>query len=422
MNSPATSLGSGLEAVVRWCRARPMAVDVILAAIICVLALAEVASASAAAGSEPDGVAYALTVLGAVALIWRRIAPLTVLVVVSAALVAFWLLDYASFQSVLGLPAVYSAAVHGKNRRRTWLTIVVCTLVMFAVAAVTVLDGPDGFSWTNAVSMAVYLSGAAAVGVVIRNREQIFVDLENRADRAEAERLAAALRAVSRERIRIAREMHDVVAHGMSVITVQAAAAQAIMRTDPDAAEESLVQIEAVGRESLDEMRRMLGVLRSGDEEMSTFEPQPRLGDVRNLVAHCTEAGVPTTLEVAGAERELPAGVGLAAYRIVQEALTNVLKHAGTSARANVRLGYGTHTLEVDVTDDGRGAVTSLSGTGSGHGLIGMLERVEVYGGTFNAQPQSGGGYRVTAVLLIEDSTNRPSVVAAEAQATGSPS
>lgn len=396
-----------------------MVVDVVFAALICVLAFVEIASTTIDDAAEPDALAYGLTAIGAVALIWRRIAPLAVLVVVSAVLVTFWLLDYSSFQSVLGLPAVYSAVVHGENRRRTWLTVATCTVVMFAAASVSILDEADGYSWTNAISMLAYLGGAAVVGVVIRNRKRIFVDMEDRADRAEAERLAEAQRAVARERIRIAREMHDVVAHGMSVITVQAAAAQAIVRTDPDAAEESLAQIESVGRESLNEMRRMLGVLRSGDDDdMSSFEPQPRLDDVRVLVAHCEEAGVPTSLSVTGVERELPTGVGLAAYRLAQESLTNVLKHAGESATADVRLHYGADTLEIDVTDDGRGAVSSLSTTGTGHGLIGMRERVEVYGGQFCAEPRTGGGYGVRAVFPIEDDV-RPGITPADTPPTG---
>jgi signal transduction histidine kinase len=420
MTRPDAFLLGSARGAVRWCRARPMAVDVVFAALIGALAFAEVASARELGDREADALAYWLTAVGAVALIWRRIAPLTVLVTVTIVLGTFWLLGYGSFQSVLGLPAVYSAVVHGENRRRTWLTVGACTLAMLGAAAVSILDEPDGFSMSNAISMVAYLAGAAAVGAVVRNRKQIFVDMEDRADRAEADQLAEAQRAVAHERIRIAREMHDVVAHGMSVITVQAAAAQAIVRSDPDAAAESLAQIEATGRESLNEMRRMLGVLRSGDDETSTFEPQPGLGEIRGLVNRCIDAGVPTELVVTGSERELPAGVGLAAYRLVQEALTNVFKHAGTSAQADVRLDYTDDALQIEVVDDGRGAVTSLSSTGGGNGLIGMRERVEVYGGEFSAQPSPGGGYRVRAALPIETAVGRPSISDADAQPTRS--
>jgi len=384
------------------------------------LAIAEVASGTNSHKQEPDALAYVLTAAGAASLIWRRVTPLTVLAVITVVLSTYWLLGYGSFQAVLGLPAVYSATAHGEDRRRTWQTVSASMVVMFAAASASVLYGPDGFSESNAVSMAAYLGAAAAVGVVIRNRQQIFFDLEDRADRAEAERLTAAQRAVARERIRIAREMHDVVAHGMSVITVQASAAQAIVHSDPDAAAESLAQIETVGRESLNEMRRMLGVLRSGDDESSTFEPQPGLREMRSLVNHCTDAGVPTELTVTGSERELSAGVGLAAYRLVQEALTNVLKHAGTSARADVRLDYTDDALQIEVVDDGRGAVSSLDSTGGGNGLIGMRERVDVYGGEFSAQPSPGGGYRVRAALPIETALSRPGISDADAQPTRS--
>jgi signal transduction histidine kinase len=396
-----------------------MAVDVVFAAFIGVLAFAEASSASIGE-RESDAQAYLLVAVGAASLIWRRVAPLTVLIVMTVVLSTFWLLGYGSFQSVLGLPAVYSATVHGENRHRTWLTVAASIAVLLTAASVSILDDADGFMWSNAVSMVAYLGGAAAVGVVIRNRQQIFVDLEDRADRAESERLAEAQRAVARERIRIAREMHDVVAHGMSVMTVQSSAAQAIVHSDPDAAAESLAQIETVGRESLNEMRRMLGVLRSGDDETSTFEPQPGLGEMRGLVNHCTDAGVQTELTVTGSERDLPAGVGLAAYRLVQEALTNVLKHAGASAHADVRLDYTDDALEIEVVDDGRGAVSSLSSTGGGNGLIGMRERVEIYGGEFSAQPSPGGGYCVRATLPIETALGRPSISDADAQPTRS--
>jgi signal transduction histidine kinase len=396
-----------------------MAVDVVLAALIGVASFADVASSNDLAGRETEVAEYLLSAAGAFALIWRRIAPLTVLVAVTAVISTYWLLGYTAFQSLLGLFAFYSAAAHGVNRRRTWLTVAACIPVLIVVAAVSILDEPDGFDWANAVNITVYLTGAAAVGAVVRNRKRIFVDMEDRADRAETERQTVAQRAVARERNRIAREMHDVVAHGMSVITVQAGAAKEIVHADPDAAEQSLAEIEAVGRESLNEMRRMLGVLRSGDDDTSSFEPTPRLDDVLALVSHCNEAGVPTTLQVTGTQRELPAGVGLAVYRVVQEALTNVLKHAGTPARADVRLDFGETSLEIEVTDDGRDAGNSAPATAGGQGLIGMSERVEAYGGELTTQPRTGGGYRVRAVLPIE-AVARPTATTADTQPTGS--
>jgi signal transduction histidine kinase len=348
-------------------------------------------------------------------LIWRRYVPEVVLVVVSVVLIIFWTRGYGAFNSALGLSALYAVAVHGENRRRAWTTMAVACLAMMAAASVSILDMPEGFAYANGVSMAVFLAGSIAIGLVIRNRERIFVDTQRRAEVAEADRLAEAERAVARERSRIAREMHDVVAHGMSVIAVQAAAAQEIAHTNPDKAVEVLARIEAVGRESLTEMRRMLGVLRDSDDHPAGLAPQPTLDDVAGAVAKSAESGVPTELVVSGQVRELPPGVELAAFRIVQEALTNALKHAGRTASVRVHIDHRPTTLAIEITDDGRGAVSSLATSGGGNGLIGMRERVEIYGGDLSAAPRPGGGYSVRAVLPTADET-RPDVASASTE------
>ena len=198
--------------------------------------------------------------------------------------------------------------------------------------------------------------------MIIRNRERIFVDTERRATAAEADRLAAAERAVASERSRIAREMHDVVAHSMSVISVQAAAGREIVHADPDKAAKVFATIEAVGRESLAELRRMLGVLRDTGDHGAALSPQPGIADITAVVAQSSASGVPTELVIEGDQRALAPGIELAVYRVVQEALTNVLKHAGPSTSAAVHIAYGTNELTVEVTDDGRGAATELSG------------------------------------------------------------
>jgi len=300
------------------------------------------------------------------------------------------------------------------------VALTVAIVILMVGAGVSILNPVDGFAYSNAVSMMAFLVVGTAVGVVIRNREQIFVDAQRRAEVAEADRLVEAERAVALERTRIAREMHDVVAHGMSVIAVQAAAAQQIAYTDPDKTVEVLSRIENVGRESLSEMRRMLGVLRDGDGNRGTLSPQPTLSDVAEAVAQSVESGVVTDLIVDGDQRELPPGVELAAFRIVQEALTNVRKHGGRSASAAVRLHYGEDTLMVEVRDDGAGATTSLSRSGGGNGLIGMRERVEIYGGQFSAGPEAGGGYLVRAVLRVTE--DRPGVGSATPLAVETPS
>jgi signal transduction histidine kinase len=198
--------------------------------------------------------------------------------------------------------------------------------------------------------------------------------------------------------------MHDVVAHSMSVIAVQAAAGREIVHSNPDKAADVFERIETVGREALAELRRMLGVLRETGDEQTSLAPQPGIGDLAAAVEQSRAVGVETTLVVAGEQRALAPGIELAAYRIVQEALTNVRKHAG-AASATVRIAYEPRALVIEVSDDGRGAVTSLSRSGAGHGLIGMRERVEIYGGELTSGPRPGGGFVVRAVLPVVGDT-----------------
>jgi signal transduction histidine kinase len=393
-----------MSAALRWARDPRVLFDLVVAAAVAVLSVFEVASTSA----EPlpgervaDGFAYALVIAGSVSLVWRRKRPIAVLVIVTAALVTFWLRGHAALLSVLGLPALYAVAAHAERRRRAWWALGVTCICLLAMASVSVLDRPDGFAYLEGLSIAAFLVGAVAAGLIIRNRERIFVDTERRAAAAEADRLAEAERAVARERSRIAREMHDVVAHSMSVVAVQAAAGREIVHVNPDKAAEVFARIETVGRESLTELRRMLGVLRDSGDHDASLSPQPGIADIAAAVAQSTATGVATELVIEGQQKPLAPGIELTAFRIVQEALTNVRKHAGASASATVRMSYEAHDLTLEVTDDGRGAATSLSGIGTGHGLIGMRERVEIYGGHFASGPRRGGGYAVHVVLPI---------------------
>jgi len=378
-------------------------VDVLVAVAVAVLSVLDVAAADDPTRGQrpPDALAYALVITASLNLFWRRRAPIAVLAYVTAAIVVMYLLDYGAFLSVLGLPALYAVAAHEDHRRRAWWAMVASCVLLLVAASVSLLDTDDGFDALTLVSMIAFLGGAVTAGVVIRNRERIFVDTERRATAAEADRLAAAERAVASERSRIAREMHDVVAHSMSVISVQAAAGREIVHADPDKAAKVFATIEAVGRESLAELRRMLGVLRDSCEHGVALSPQPGIADVTALVAQSSASGVSTELVVEGHQRALPPGIELAVYRVVQEALTNVLKHAGPSTSAVVRIAYGANELTLEIADDGRGAATALSAGGAGHGLIGMRERVEIYGGTFSAGPREGGGYGICAALPI---------------------
>jgi signal transduction histidine kinase len=272
----------------------------------------------------------------------------------------------------------------------------------------------DGFTPFVVGAVFTLHLAAAVFGEVVYQRRQRNVELWARAAQAEAEVETRARLAVNEERTRIAREMHDIVAHGISVISVQASAAQEIARSDPDRTIGILEDIEATGREALAEMRRMLGVLRKGDDHKVALSPQPSLTELSTSIAQRVEAGLPTELVIAGQQHPLSPGLELAAFRIIQEALTNVAKHAGDSSTAIVALTYEPTTFTISITDTGIGAVSNLSSTGSGHGLIGMQERVDAYDGEFAAGPRTGGGYQVRAVFPLHERTIRHRGVPAE--------
>jgi signal transduction histidine kinase len=231
-------------------------------------------------------------------------------------------------------------------------------------------------------------------GMYLRTRRLYVAELRERAVRAEAEREQRAREAVADEQRRIARELHDAVAHAMSVMVVQAEAAEEMLGVDPEKARVPVQRIQSVGRDGLAEMRRLLAVLRTGESPGKA--PQPGLAQLDVLAEEIRSAGLPVELTVEGQPRPLPVGVDISAYRIVQEALTNVLRHA-RATHVDVRLRYG-DTLELDVEDDGIGVLTATNG---GHGLVGMRERVGLYGGTLEAGPVATG-FRVRATLPLE--------------------
>jgi signal transduction histidine kinase len=272
-----------------------------------------------------------------------------------------------------------------------------------AVAAIAAADlaRPGSFSASGSRPGA-WLAFAIAwlVGRDLRRRRQRVVDLEERAVHLERQREEQAQQAVAEERGRIARELHDVIAHGVSVIVVQAQAGPHLV-SDPERVIGVFRAIESSGREGLVELRRMLGILRSEDEQLA-IGPQPGLASLQSLVEQVRASGLPVELRIEGEPVHLPAGVDLSAYRIVQEALTNVVRHAGDAA-AEVVIRYGALELELDVVDDGRGPAMRVNG--SGHGLIGMRERVALYGGTLEAGTRDSGGYAVRARLPFGDAT-----------------
>ena len=264
-----------------------------------------------------------------------------------------------------------------------------------SVAAVVVHNDPRSAVGNFIVGSIIFtIVWSIAFGV---GRKSVETDeAKERAARAEREREERAHLAVADERARIARELHDVVGHSVSVMTVQASAVRRLLRSDQEREREALLIVERTGREALAEMRRMVGVLRR-PEEAPALAPQPSLEQLDKLVEQARRAGLPVELRVEGESVQLPAGVDLTAYRLIQEGLTNAIKHA-QATRAEVFVRYNGDRVELVVSDDGNG---SPGGGGGGHGLVGMRERVSVYGGELEAGPRPSGGFRLRATLPI---------------------
>ena len=369
------------------------------AAVVAVLAgTGQVAVWTADAGplAEDRPVHALLLAVATVPLFARRSRPLLVLLLVLGASWVQFELGGSAFQPWFAvLLALYAVGAHADRRS---------AVVGAAATAASVLSGDvpkllAGEPVDEVVPAWFVLAGIWGLGRWIRSRRRETADLAARAARAEQDRAAHAAQAVADERARIARELHDLVAHSMGVIVIQSQAAQRAVDADPDAARSALAAIEGSGRQGLAEMRRLLGLLTSRDDGSTT--PQPSLRGLPDLVAQVRSAGLPVELETAGDLSALPAGVDLAAYRIVQEALTNVLKHAGpATATVCVRLCGG--ALEVEVCDDGRGPAAGTTPSGTGHGHVGMRERAALYGGSVEAGDRPGGGYRVRARLAVD--------------------
>ena len=323
------------------------------------------------------------------ALYWRRRAPLAVLAVVLVAWASTIGSGYADLGGV-AIIALYSAGRYATDDRWAYLG------VGAAIFVVTLDNLADPAPWGEAVFGAVVMFVAWYVGRRLRMRQE-------RAAQLLREQAAEARRIVIEERARIARELHDVVAHRVSLMTVQAGAAKAVAAQDPEGALRAMGAVEEAGRQALEELRHLLGVLRP-ETDPDGLGPQPGLADLPRLVEQIRRAGLDVSLATDRVAAELPARVDLFAYRIVQEALTNVLKHAGPGTRSKVRLGSDSSGIVIEVLDDGRGA-TVLPGLdpddagARGHGIVGMRERARLLGGTLDARPRPGGGFSVVAHL-----------------------
>jgi signal transduction histidine kinase len=289
--------------------------------------------------------------------------------------------------------ALASAVAMGAipDRRRRALGFPLMLGATTTVALVQPSGGLDDVAW-----LGFFVTAAWMVGYAIATRTRLAHELRARAERAERERERLAEEAVADERARIARELHDVVAHSVSVMVVQAAGVRRLLKPDQEREREALLVVERIGRESLTEMRRMLGVLRTSGEG-AALTPSPGLQHVERLVEQARRAGLSVNLEVSGEPVQLPSGLDLSAYRILQEGLTNALKH-GERSKASIRVRYGTDELELEVVDESARPTTVPD---DGHGLAGMRERVAVYGGEFEAGPRDEGGFRVRARLPL---------------------
>ncbi len=403
-----------MSAIYAWLRRHRVLVDTALAVVIFLLGLGQAVS-----GSRWATLLVAIVMTAPVA--FRRRAPLLAFAICIAG--GAWQM----IAAISGLPGsgpiasdvavlvlIYTVAAY-RPRRDSIIAMLIC-LAGSALAVIAWIPlarpaagqpfgpptpGPLPVDQLLARGLfAVVLFGGSTLtawvlGDSMRYRRGYYAALEDKAARLEAERNAQAKVAAAAERARIARELHDVVAHHVSVMVVQADGAGYALRTDPDRAAAALKAISCTGRQALTEMRRLLGVLRSAGDQ-AQLAPMPGLGELRELLDQAREAGLQVAYTLTGTPRDLPEGAELAAYRVVQEALTNTRKHAGLAATAAVTLRYEPEGLIVEVTDDG---MATPAGDAGGHGLAGMRERIAMYGGTVEAGPLAGGGFGVVARL-----------------------
>jgi signal transduction histidine kinase len=340
--------------------------------------------------SGDNQVMLALAVVGNLALVWRRRNPVEVHTVVLAC--SALVLVAPSVNGLFALAfSLYSLGRYATDDRASLLGLLVA-LLLGAIEA----------SWLGVFDPGDLVSLGLMVLVWYVGRRLLFRGeylrlLEERARYLERSRTEEAARAVAEERTRIARELHDVVAHQVSLMTVQAGAAKTVARSDPDAAVDAMAAVENAGRQALTEMRHLLDVLRPG-QSRAQYDPQPGCADLPRLAREVSDAGTAVQLDLSGPLDRLPARVDLAVFRTVQEALTNVIKHAGHGARATVRLQSRDDGVEIEIRDDGRGPGV---GPGAGHGITGMRERAELLGGWLTTGAAIGGGFEVRAFLPL---------------------
>lgn len=384
-----------------WSKAHPTVLDAVLVVLLLLFALDPLLGEPKAAERPTNAFAAFLVLASIVPLFWRHTRAFHALIVICSAAVIYEALDFpdSPLNAISALFSIYAAAAYGSRRTAVfagWFSAVVLGLILWA-------NWDHEATIGSAIANYIIFGTAWVAGDNIRQRRERVAALEQRAAFAEASKEEEAARAVAAERTRIARELHDVVAHSVSVMVVQAGAARRMLtRDEPDPAKaiEALESVELTGRESLTELRRLLGVLRRDDDRSFGRVPQPSIVYVDSLIEQSREAGLDVALVIEGDPKPLAAGVDLTGYRIVQEALTNVLKHAGPSSHADVHICYADTMLEIVVTDDGRGSDGDLPS--GGHGLVGMRERVSLFGGDLQVGNRAGGGFQVRATLPLD--------------------
>jgi signal transduction histidine kinase len=390
-------------------RLRPghwVAIDTVIALLFATVFL--VGSTPPAYGI-PMWVAYGLALASTLPAAVRRYWPLPVLGAVLAGSVAAMAIGTGKDPSVVVAFVLYLVAL--RYPRRTSAAVLAGVLSLTAAGVVaggwTLAHNQVSGVASRLVAAAVVVTAGWVIGVAVRQQRAYTAGLTEQAERRAQAQVEQGRRAVTEERLRIARELHDVVAHSLSLIAVQAGVGNYVASAHPAEAARALASIEATSRAALGEMRRLVGVLRDSGPTGPDLGPAPGLADLGQLITGTADAGVQVQLEVRGAQRPVPPGIDLAAYRIVQEALTNVVKHAQTTA-SRVVVTYEDDALGLEITDDGHGAPAAAVPPGAGHGIAGMAERASLYGGEFHAGPLPRQGFRVAARLSLDSPAGEP--------------
>ena len=379
-------------------RARSWVADVMVMLLVLLVSLPNAVSDAVGERSITSGAGIAVTslALACLPLLVRRVWPVPVFawVLLISAATGWWYPQFLGFGALV--VALYT--VCSRASRRVGLT---CAGLVVALAVVFAF-GIDTPWWAPAILLTAVTAAATAIGLYVGTRRAYLDELRDRADRLQREHDQQAALAVAAERARIAREMHDIVAHHITVMVALSDGAAAASSRSPERAAEVMATVSATGRQALADTRRLLGVLRDDLGGEADLQPLPTLSDLDELLGRVRDTGLPVRYEVHGATPSIPAGIQLTLYRLVQEALTNTMKHAGPGATATVCVRYATDQVRVEVTDDGGGSPRPAAARGPGRGLAGMRDRVSAFGGDVSTGPTDGHGWRVSATMRLD--------------------